>query len=265
MHFPPFSPFVPHSRAKNRRENRAFLAYIHHSCCSKTGCSAPHPALLRRSSRPSSRERVPSLFASPAAPRAAVRPPSSPTLAVISTCGTAHKRTTRQTALGARGTAPPHITHTVPAKTAVVLFLAMLLHVVEEAIRPFSTLSGTLQWFDTAELPTLPSWCFSCDSPVFLGIAFPFARPDSPYFDLIGGRFVVRPMHAHLLEGEEAGIVRQSAHELFDHAPLSLSRAAIAFSMCSSTTIVAPRGHARTRSGRVAHALRLNRGTTPQR
>ena len=133
-------------------------------------------------------------------PRAAVRHTLFTPLAVIDIEWNRPRNGQLGKPLSARVALPRLTLHTVPAKTAVVLFLAeMLLHVVhsEEADTAiFDFVEAALQWFDTAEQN------FANFHLVFL-----MRLTGLPYFDLIGGRFVaVRPMHTHLLEGEEASV-----------------------------------------------------------
>ena len=145
-------------------------------------------------------------------PRAAVRHTLFTPLAVIDIEWNRPRNGQLGKPLSARVALPRLTLHTVPAKTAVVLFLAeMLLHVVhsEEADTAiFDFVEAALQWFDTAEQNFANfHLVFLMRLTRFLGIAPDLSQAGLPYFDLIGGRFVaIRPMHAHLLEGEEASV-----------------------------------------------------------
>lgn len=151
-------------------------------------------------------------------PRAAVRHTLFTPLAVVE----AEWDTPRTGQLGkptsARVAQPRLTLHTVPEKTVVVLFLAeVLLHVVhsEQADeRMFDYVAAALQWLDTAEKDYANfHLAFLMRLTLFLGIAPDLSEPSLPYFDLMAGRYAaVRPMHAHVVEGEEAA------------APATLSR-----------------------------------------
>lgn len=145
-------------------------------------------------------------------PRATVRHTLFTPLAVIDTEWNRPRTGQLGKPLAARVAQPRLTLHTMPAKTAVVLFLAeMLLHVVhsEEADeKVFDFVAAALQWLDTAERDYANfHLVFLMRLTRFLGIAPDLSQAGLPYFDLVGGRFAgVRPMHTHILESEEAKV-----------------------------------------------------------